>query len=147
MRYACCFGVLIGMAGAASAQVQPGMWESTTTIHSIDMPGAPPQVAQMMRGKATKQRYCVTPEQAAKGPQELLKQNPSCRFTKYSMQGGTVSTEMTCNQNGGTMTARGSGTYTPTSFNVSSSAVMTGQMGMRMTSTSTGRRTGPCTGK
>lgn len=128
----------------AHAQVQPGQWESTVTIHSIDMPGAPPEVAKMMKGKTTMQKYCISPEQAAKGPREMLKQNPSCRFTRYAMAGGKLDTAMTCNQDGGTMTAQASGSYTPTSFNLTSTAVMSGKMAMTMRSTSTGRRLGSC---
>lgn len=143
------FLALAGFAmlpAAVHAQVQPGQWESTVTVQSIDMPGAPPQMAAMMKGKTTRQSYCITPEQAAKGPQEMLKQNPSCRFTKYSMAGGVISTAMTCSQNGGTMTAQANGKYNSTSFNVTSTAVMSGRMSMRMTSASSGRRLGPCTG-
>lgn len=143
---------LLMASAAANAQVQPGQWEASTTVNSIDIPGAPPQVAQMMKGQMasggrTKMTYCITPQQAAQGPQEMLKQNPSCRFSKYEMKGGRIATEMSCSQNGGTMTARASGSYTPTSFNVTSNTVMSGQMSMRMSSTSTGRRVGPCTGK
>lgn len=143
---------LLTAPAAAQAQVTPGQWEMTSTVTSMEMPGAPPQVAQMMKsrmagGKQNRVSYCITPEQAKQGPQEMLKQNPSCRFTKYSMKAGSLSTEMTCQQNGGTMTARSSGSYTATSFNVTSSAVMSGQMSMKMTTTGTGRRIGPCTGK
>ncbi|KKC27823.1 DUF3617 domain-containing protein [Sphingomonas sp. SRS2] len=146
--YAC----LLIAPTAVQAQVQPGQWEASTAINSIDMPGAPPQVAQMMKSQMasngkTRMTYCITPEQAAQGPQEMLKQNPSCRFTKYSMKGGVISTEMSCSQNGGTMTARANGSYTPTSFNMTSNAVMSGRMSMRLSSTSVGRRIGPCTGK
>lgn len=142
-----CVALLLPLPHLAHAQVQPGMWESSVTVQSIDMPGAPPQMAAMMKGKTTKQSYCITPEQAKQGPQEMLKQNPSCRFTKYSMLGGRISTEMSCQQNGGTMTARANGSYSPTSFNITSSATMTGRMSMKMTSTSTGRRIGACPGK
>lgn len=141
-----CFIFAMALPAVAQAQVQPGQWEATVTVQSIDMPGAPPQIAAMMKGKATRQSYCITPEQAAKGPQEMLKQNPSCHFTKYTMTAGVISTAMTCSQNGGTMTAQANGRYTPTSFNVSSTAVMSGKMSMRMTSTSSGRRVGPCAG-
>ncbi|MES2497001.1 MAG: DUF3617 domain-containing protein [Pseudomonadota bacterium] len=149
MRYsnslalACCIAVSV----PAQAQVQPGQWEASVTVRSIDMPGAPPQVVAMMKGKTTRQTYCLTAEQAAKGPQEMLKQNPSCRFTKYSMAGGAISTSMICSQNGATMNAQANGSYTATSFNVTSTAVMSGQMSMKMTSTSSGRRLGPCSGK
>lgn len=144
-------GLLIGSA-AAEAQVQPGQWETSSTINSIEVPGVPPQIAEMMKsqmagGKVTRTTYCITPQQAAQGPQEMLKQNPSCRFAKYSMKGGAISTEMSCTENGGTMTVRASGSYTPTNFNVTSNAVMSGQMSMRLSSTSVGRHIGPCTGK
>lgn len=141
------FAFALTLAAAAHAQVQPGQWESTVTVQSVDMPGAPPQVAAMMNGKTTRQTYCITPEQAAKGPQEMLKQSPSCRFTKYSMTGGVLSTAMTCSQNGGTMTVEANGKYSPTSFSVTSTAVMSGKMSMRMTSASNGRRLGPCAGR
>jgi len=145
-RAAFVFVTAASLSAVAQAQVQPGQWEASVTVQSIDMPGAPPQVAAMMKGKTTRQTYCITPEQAAKGPQEMLKQNPSCRFTRYSMTGGVISTAMTCTQNGGTMTAQANGRYTATSFNVSSTAVVSGSMKMRMTSSSTGRRIGPCAG-
>jgi hypothetical protein len=141
------FIAAITLSTAAQAQIEPGQWEATVTVQSMSMPGAPPQVAAMMKGKATRQSYCITKEQAAKGPQEMLKQNPSCHFTRYSMNGGVISTAMTCSQNGGTMTVQANGQYTATSFNVSSTAVMSGKMSMRMTSTSSGRRVGPCAGR
>ncbi|MET0375689.1 MAG: DUF3617 domain-containing protein [Rhizorhabdus sp.] len=146
------YSLLWTLPAAVQAQVQAGQWEASTTINSIDMPGAPPQVAQMMKsqmagGGKTRMTYCITPEQAAQGPQEMLRQNPACRFSKYSMRGGLISTEMSCRQSGGTMTARANGSYTPTSFNVTSNAVMSGRMSMRLSSTSVGRRIGPCTGK
>ena len=134
---------------SGQAQVTPGQWETVVTIKSMEMPGAPPQVAQMMKsrmagGKPTRTTYCVTPDDAKRGPQELFKQNPSCRFTKFSMAGGTISTEMTCRQEGGTMTARSSGRYTAKAFNVNSSVTMSGQMSMRMSSSNVGRWLGPC---
>lgn len=101
--------LLMASAGAlAQAQVQPGLWEASTTVNSIDIPGAPPQAAQMMKGQMAsggrnKMTYCITPQQAAQGPQEMLKQNPSCRFSKYVMKAGRIATEMSCTQNGGTI--------------------------------------------
>jgi len=145
------FACALTTAAAAQAQVQPGQWETVVTVKSVEVPGAPPQMAEMMRqrmgGAPARSRYCLTPAQAAKGPQEMLKQNPSCKFTKYTMTGGVIATEMSCAQGGGTMTARANGSYTANSFSVTSSVVMTGNMSMRMTSTNTGRRLGPCVGK
>lgn len=134
---------------AAQAQMTPGQWETVVTMRSMEMPGAPPQVAQMMKGrmaggKPTRTTYCVTPEQARQGPKDLFKQNPSCRFTKFVMAGGNVATEMVCKQDGGTMTARSSGRYTAKSYNVTASMVMSGQMSMKMSSSNVGRWLGPC---
>ena len=47
-------GLLIAGAmstAQAATQIQPGQWETTSTVESVDMPGAPPQVSRMMSGK------------------------------------------------------------------------------------------------
>ena len=98
--------VAIG-AGAALAQgagVQPGRWEIAITINSVEMKGVPPGIAKMMIGKTTRVRHCITPEAAARGPQDLLKSDKSCVFTRYSMVGGRLDSAMSCRQGGGTMT-------------------------------------------
>ncbi len=143
MRTALFLAALL-LPAAAFAQVQPGQWEIVTTVSAVDMPGAPPFVANMMKGKPIKISHCLTPQDAAKGPQELMKTNKECRFTRYSMAGGKLDSVMVCNQNGGTMTATSSGTMTPTGFTTSGRTVMTGPQAMTMTATSVGRRTGEC---
>jgi len=136
---------------AAQAQVTPGQWQTTVKVTKMDMPGAPPQMAEMMKrsmaGGAHTVSSCVTPEQAAQGPREMVKQNKSCKFTKFSMSGGKFSTEMTCVQNGEAMTVRSAGNYGPTSYSATSTMTMTGRMKMTSTSQVAGRRLGPCTGK
>ena len=142
----------VGLAGAAAtlalAQppgVQPGQWETKVTINTVDMPGAPPTVANMMRGKTTTIRHCMTAEEAAKGPQEMMKNNKACTFTRYSMTGGKLSSEMVCKQGNSTTTATTAGTFTPTSFNATGKTVTTGgSMPVTMTSTTSGQRVGAC---
>ena len=129
---------------AQAVSIQPGQWETTLKIQSMTMEGAPPQVAAMMRGHTTTVRSCLTAADAAKGPQELLKTNKSCSFTRYDMAGGRLSTEMVCRQGGSTTTATSTGSYTPTSMTAQSHVVGTGRMAMNMTSTVTGRRIGDC---
>jgi hypothetical protein len=139
------FAALAATPALAAAQgVQPGQWEILTTVQSIDMPGAPPQVAAMMKGKPIRISQCITAADAAKGPQEMMKSNKQCRFTRYSMVGGKLSSEMVCNQGGGTMTATSSGTFTPTSFTTSGRSVMTGAQKMTLTATTVGKRIGAC---
>ena len=132
-------------ASAVLAQaVQPGQWDIVTTVDSVDMPGAPPEVAAMMKGKPIRVSQCLTPEQAARGPQEMIKSNKDCHFTRYSMTGGRLDSEMVCQQHGTTMTATSSGTFTPTSFTTTGRTVMSGPERMTMSATTTGKRTGAC---
>ena len=138
-------GAAATMAWAQGSGVQPGQWETKMTINTVDMPGAPPMVANMMRGRTTTINHCITPEQATKGPQEMMKNNKTCTFTRYSVTGGRLSSEMVCKQGGGTTTATSSGSYTSTSFNATGRIVTTGgPMPMTMTSTTVGHRLGDC---
>jgi Protein of unknown function (DUF3617) len=129
---------------AQTPVVQPGQWEMAVTVNTVDMPGAPPMVANMMRGRTTTIKHCITPDEALRGPQEAMKSNKSCAFTRYTAAGGKLSSEMVCKQGGGTMTVVTSGTFTPTSFAATGQSVMTGRANMTMTTTSTGRRVGEC---
>lgn len=133
-----------GLGAPALAQVTPGKWEIVTTVNSVDMPGAPPFVANMMKGKPIKVSHCLTPEEAARGPQDMMKARKECTFTRYSMAGGKLDSVMVCQQGGGTMTATSSGSFTPTSFTSSARTVMTGAQQMTMTATAVGTRVGDC---
>lgn len=130
--------------GWAAPPVLPGMWETASTITSVDMPNAPPAVAKMMRGRKTVVKRCATAKDVAQGPQEMLKSSKACHFNRYVMTGGHFSSEMVCNMNGTTLTARSEGHFTPTSFDATSSSEMTGRQPMRMTTTVVGRRLGDC---
>lgn len=136
---------LVTAPAAALAQgVTPGQWEIAVTINSVDMPGQPDFIAKMMTGKTTKVKHCVTPEEAARGPQDMLKSSKACSFTRYSMVGGKLNSEMVCKQGGSVTTSVSSGSFTPTGFTATGRSVSTGQMPMTMQSSSTGRLLGPC---
>ena len=137
--------VLAPGAALADTPVTPGQWEIAVTINAMEMPGAPPGIAAMMVGKTTKIKHCITPEEAARGPQDMLKTNKSCNFTRYSMTGGRLESEMVCKQGGGTVTATSSGNFTPTGFTATGHSVSSGGgMEMTMTSSTVGRRIGDC---
>lgn len=127
---------------AAGDTVTPGMWATTVTVTDIAGGDFPPEVAAMMRGKPHTYNHCVTPEEAAKGPREMLAQSSSCTFSKFDMAGGHLDAVMRCPQNN--MTVTESGTYGPASYAATSHMVMQGQGGMTMTANVTGRRTGAC---
>ena len=138
-------GAIGGVALAQATGVQPGMWEYAVTINTVDAPGAPAFIANMMRGKTTKIKHCLTAEEASQGPQEVMKTTKSCSFTKYSLVGSQMNTQMTCAQGGSTTVSTSSGTITPTSFTATGKSVTTGgAMPMTVTTSSTGHRIGEC---
>lgn len=141
--------ILLAAATSATAQqIQPGQWETVTTVKSVEMPGAPPQVAKMMNGKTTRISHCVTPEDAAKRPEQLVKQDRSCKMVNFSMRAGKLASEMRCVRDGQTMTIKTNGTFTPTAYTAASSAQSSGDgMNMKIASTASARRIGPCTKK
>ncbi|WP_415644149.1 DUF3617 domain-containing protein [Sphingomonas antarctica] len=136
--------VALAVPSAASAQVSPGKWEIVTTIHSVDMPNAPPFVADMMKGKPIKVSHCLTPAEAVRGPQDLMKSRKECTFTRYSMVGGKLDSVMVCKQSGGTMTSTSRGSFTLNSFTTTGRSVATGAQPITMTATAIGRRVGEC---
>lgn len=139
-------GAMVSVPALADTPIQPGQWEIRSQVTSVDMPGAPPQVLQMMK-KPQVMRHCVTPEQAARGPQDMLKDKASdCRFIRYALKGGTLDSVMQCSsRERGTMTVTSKGRYAPGSYDVASSMVMSGPRGgMKMTTVGQGKRIGPC---
>ena len=129
---------------AQSSGVSPGQWEIAVTIDSMTMQGAPAGIAQMMVGKTTRVKHCLTPTEAARGPQDLIRTDKSCVFSRYAMTGGKLSSEMACKRGGGAMTTSSSGSFTATGFTVIGRSASTGAMPMTMTATSIGRRIGAC---
>ena len=139
-------GALAPLTGALaqSMGIHPGQWESQVTVTSIETPNAPPALIDAMRGKTHTLSHCITPEQAARGPQEMLKSGTSCSFTRYSMAAGRLSARMQCAQGAGSVSADIDGSFTPDSYSSTSRVVLTGRMAMTMTSSAVGHRTGDC---
>ena len=131
--------LLAAAAPPSVVPVQPGRWQYSVTILDAQMPGAP-QVATMMRGHVTNTSYCLSPADAAAGPRGVVERSGGrCRFTSFNQVGPHVTGTMVCDRG---MTITSSGTYTPTAIDVAGR--MTGPNGMRMTTRTTGRRTGAC---
>src|SRR3546814_11379383 len=85
---------------------------------------------EMMKKPQT-MRHCVTPDQASRGPQELLKQSQGqCKFSKYDFRAGRVNAVMQCNsRERGSMTVTTEGSFTPSSYATTSKMVMNSPMG------------------
>jgi hypothetical protein len=149
-RTAAALSIAIGFAGAAHAapaQLLPGEWETTSSVQMPALPGVPPQVAAMMRaqmGKPTVIRSCITPVEAARGPQ-TRPPSADCTMEKISYGDGRMVSEMQCRRGGQVSRVKMAGSYTPTSY------VMDGRMSaaggdggpIAMTMHITGRRISP----
>jgi hypothetical protein len=123
-------------AEAMSGKVQPeaGQYRTTVTFLEADIPGAPPQVQEMMgEMMSTSTEFCLTPEQAAMGFEESLSegQQEGCTMTKFTHNGSDIDMAMSCDQQEmGQMTITMTGNVEPTSADMEMS--MTGnnpQMG------------------
>ncbi len=133
------------LPAAASAQtVQSGQWEIVTTVKEAVIPGAPPGAIAAMKANPKKVSSCLTAAEANRGPEEIMKQNKQCRFTRYSKKAGKLDSQMVCRQADGTMTATSTGSYTPTSFSTTARMVRTGVQKVTITTLAQGKRVGAC---
>ena len=138
-------GAALASSSAIAQVVQPGEWEMVSTATSIDMPGAPPRIAQMMKGRPTRISWCITPEKARLGPRSLTKENKNCRYSRFDVRGNHIDMQLICNQpGGGTTTVTSSGSFTPVSFVSNGRSVMTGRQKMTITSHAEGHRVSDC---
>jgi hypothetical protein len=153
-----------GVAGSPAASgaraMQPGQWEMTTQVTSVEMPGAPPAAQAQLRaqqGQTQTDRRCITPEQAANPTRNLVGSGPqsrNCQFSDTTFAGGVIRIRATCRQPGGPgraeMAMEGAFTETTLDGRLTVTAVgpnMTGGPGtqtVRASSTVRGRRVGDC---
>ncbi len=153
-----------GGGGDGSAQRQPGQWESVTTIKSIDIPGAPPEMQARIRsqvGQAQTQRECLTAEQA-RDPMAQMRRMLSqgnntgnCNFTDQVFSGGTIRIRGNCSPpGGGTAQVSLEGSFTGTTLEANltmnaqgpASAAMPGVTSVNMAAEVRSRRIGDCPG-
>ena len=132
------------IAVAQGTGVTPGQWDIAITTDSIEMEGMPPGAIDAMRGKAMHVSHCITPQDAAKGPQEMLKSNKACTIGRVTTIGNRVHAEMSCNQGGSVMSSVSDSTFSPTGFTSRGRTVMTGQTKMTVVATTVGKRIGAC---
>jgi hypothetical protein len=131
-------------SGVEMPRLQPGKWELKTQVSELKMsnmpkganPTPPAQTASL----------CITAEQAAKGPTELLKNAGSdCTITSNSFKDGKIETDLTCKMPGDmTMKSRTTGTFTATSFSTDQQMEVTGAHSMSQKVHTDARRVGVC---
>lgn len=131
---------------AAALGLQPGRWETKMEVIDRKISGAPAGM-NLPKPEPITMTTCMTPEQAAKGPGDLLKQaKADCTMNSSTYAGGKIAVAMTCKLPTGTMAIKTDGTYTPTSMVSDSEVSMTGRMSMTQKTHSEAHRVGECTG-
>ncbi len=117
----------------AAIKPAPGQYRLTTEVLEVDIPGAPPEAVQMMRGMmdGQSQEYCLTQDQVDQGFEQMARQgqDENCTFERFDINGGDIDAKMSCNVPGEgqmTMTMTGSGTSTSSVMDMTMQGNMTG---------------------
>ena len=103
----------------SSIKPEPGQYRVSMEVLEVDLPGLPPEAADMMKQNMDGQthQYCLRQEDVDKGFEEMARQGQrgDCSFSRFDVADGDLDAEMTCNVDGqGTMTMTLNGTGTPT---------------------------------
>ena len=130
---------------------EPGLYRVSVEVMEVDVPGAPPQAIDMIRNMMGGQshEYCLTPEDAAKGYEETVRQSQdgACGFERFELADDEIDAQMVCDAPGrGKSTTTVTGKVTPTSSQLEMAMEGTvegmGEATFRMRSTQ--ERTGDC---
>ena len=134
--------------------VNPGKWQQTATLISIEAPGMPPEAREMMgraMGEAQVHEVCLTPEQA-KSPREdfFTGADQNCRYEHFKWGDGKIDLKLNCQHPNASQTMVLVGEYEPDSYTMSMTATNQGsapgqQMVMKMKVDA--KRVGECDGK
>lgn len=136
---------------AVATRMRPGAWTYSSKVETFEMAGLPPTAVAAMKSARAEQDVgiCLTEEDVAKPDASLFGQtDKSCKFDRFSMDGGKLAYQMTCKrERGGDMHARVDGTYSPEHFAMSmrSTTEFPGVgPDLNMTVNIVGKRTGEC---
>ena len=130
--FICAFGVILLSATIswAGPKINPGQWEITT---KTDMAGLPSQ--------SFTQKQCITEDDMV--PMASQDPNQDCQIKDMKTSGNTVSWEMVCSGQGGEMNGKGEVTYSGDTMKGKMDMTMKA-MNMKIKSTFSGKRIGPC---
>lgn len=142
-------------AEARKLQLEPGQWETTTTITALNVPGLPAAMAKAATGTPTTTSACITPAEAARPSADILAgaQGGNCTYQRFSMANAQIDAAMTCAPPGApsAVALTLNGGYSPQTFDMGmvvktdlpgQGAMTQGTMTMR--ARVSGLRTGAC---
>lgn len=133
-------------------QVQPGEWENTLQIVSVEMPGAPEMLRKQIEAEARKppesKKECKKAESAkALDFSQMGAVTKDCIFPNYVMAGGKIDANMECKGPFGPVKMAISGTQTATAYDITMTQLQTapGQSAQsKLTIRASGKRLGEC---
>ena len=106
-------GETVAMSEAAemmqdAVQPEPGQYRTSIEVRNFSIDGLPDaqaaQMEQMMSGQvATRNTFCLTPEEAEEGPERMVEEMASgdCVFDRFDYSGGSLAADMRCTGEGG----------------------------------------------
>ncbi|KPP88256.1 MAG: DUF3617 domain-containing protein [Erythrobacter sp.] len=137
-------------ARAGTVRPLPGLYRSEVELVDVDIPGAPPEATEMMRGQmAQSNEFCLTEEDVEEGYRRMASepQGDNCSFTKFDVDGGEIDAAMTCSDpDGGSMniTMQGTGGETSSEFMMRMAGNFGGSGEGSMTMKQSSERIGDC---
>lgn len=134
--------------------VDPGKWQHTVTLVSIDAPGMPKEARDaMQRAMSTSQvnEVCLSPEEA-KSPREnfFTGKDESCRYEHFNWGSGKIDLKLMCNHPNAQQEMTLAGTYAPKSYSMTMTMANQGKSPeeqMKMTMKVDAKNVGQCTAK
>jgi len=132
--------------------MRPGEWVSSVTVDQISMPGLPADAQGALKngaGQVRTMQSCLAHQDAKQPPVQFLTGNDQCRYDHFTMAHGKIDAKMRCSAHGAGKTIVMTGTYSPTSYQMtmqSNTDAPAGQ-GIAMRMHVEAKWTGECTAK
>ena len=140
---------------SSDSMIEPGLWQSKVTLHEVNIPGMPPEMASRMKAMMAERQeksnsHCLTAADVKKPKEDFFGgQDKSCHYAQFTMGGGKIDIQMVCKREGMTQTMNMKGAYTPTTYSMDmvsqGSGGEQGNMTMKMHVDS--QRIGECSAK
>lgn len=127
---------------ASALGMQPGKWETTIAVTDMEMNGVHRSAPA---GTGQKVTTCVTPDMAAKGYDQALRQAGfECATNTVTYADGRITGQRTCKTPMGMMSSVMTGTYSPTAISADAEATVDGRMKIKEKIHTEARRVGDC---
>jgi hypothetical protein len=127
--------VMAAIPARAADVLVPGIWDITVTIESIDGSAVTPEMKRNLTNQVPQNmKQCLSAEQLKPAAEKIAADSKGkCKSTAFSMVGGKLATAAECTGPDSKMTSKTAGTYTPKSYSIRSTNIITNPQGTVMT--------------